>query len=102
MKNIFRITLSFTILLLSSSVHAAGDAAAGSGKAVLCAACHGAEGISSNDIWPNLKGQKYGYLVKQIKAFRDGSRLDPSMQPMVANLTDEDIENLAAYFSGMK
>lgn len=62
----------------------------------------GAEGISSNDIWPNLKAQKYGYLVKQIKAFRDGSRLDPSMQPMVANLTDEDIENLAAYFSSMK
>lgn len=102
MKNISRITLCLSILLLGTSVHAAGDAAAGSGKAVLCAACHGAEGISSNDIWPNLKAQKYGYLVKQIKAFRDGSRLDPSMQPMVANLTDEDIENLAAYFSSMK
>jgi len=102
MKNISRITVFLTILLLSTSIHAAGDATAGMGKAVLCAACHGAEGISSNDIWPNLKGQKYGYLVKQIKAFRDGSRLDPSMQPMVANLTDEDIENLAAYFSSMK
>ena len=87
---------------MTTSVHAAGDAAAGKGKAALCAACHGAEGISSADIWPNLKGQKYGYLVKQIKAFRDGSRTDPSMQPMVANLTDDDIENLAAYFSSMK
>jgi len=89
-------------VFMIASVHAAGDAAAGKGKAALCAACHGAEGISRTDIWPNLKGQKYGYLVKQIKAFRDGSRKDPSMQPMVANLGDEDIENLAAYFSSMK
>ena len=40
--------------------------------------------------------------VKQIKAFRDGTRKDPSMQPMVANLSDEDIENLAAYYSSLK
>ena len=102
MNYIPRITLLLGILFLSMSAHAAGDAAAGKGKAVLCAACHGAEGISSTDIWPNLRGQKYGYLVKQIKAFRDGSRTDPSMQPMVANLSDADIENLAAYFSSMK
>ncbi len=89
-------------VFITASVHAAGDAALGKGKAMLCAACHGAEGISSTDIWPNLRGQKYGYLVKQIKAFRDGSRTDPSMQPMVANLSDADIENLAAYFSSMK
>ena len=81
--------------------YAAGDAAAGKAKSVLCAACHGAEGISGNDIWPNLAGQKYGYLVKQIKAFRDGDRIDPMMAPMVSGLTDEDIDNLAAYFSGL-
>lgn len=102
MKSIFYLALSMFIIFISASAQAAGDAAAGKSKAGLCAACHGAEGISSTDIWPNLKGQKYGYLVKQIKAFRDGSRKDPSMQPMVANLSDEDVANLAAYYSSMK
>ena len=90
----------FSCLPLVSS--AAGDAAAGKAKAILCAACHGENGISTNDIWPNLAGQKKGYLKKQIKAFRDGEREDPSMKPMVANLSDQDIENLATYYSGLK
>lgn len=102
MKNMLALTLMIFALSLSASAQAAGDAVAGKGKAALCAACHGADGISSTDIWPNLKGQKYGYIVKQIKAFRDGSRKDPSMQPMVAALSDADIENLAAYFSNLK
>jgi len=79
----------------------AGDAAAGKAKAAACAACHGAEGVSAMDIWPNLAGQKPGYLVKQMKAFRDGGRKDPMMSPMASALTDEDINNLAAYFSGL-
>jgi cytochrome c553 len=79
----------------------AGDAAAGKAKSAACAACHGAEGISGNDIWPNLAGQKPGYLKKQMKAFRDGDRKDPMMSPMSAALTDEDIENLTAYYSGL-
>ncbi|MCK5667991.1 MAG: cytochrome c [Gammaproteobacteria bacterium] len=81
--------------------YAAGDAAAGKTKAALCAACHGAEGISANDLWPNLAGQKPGYLTKQMKAFRDGDRKDPMMSPMAAPLTDEDIANLTAYFSSL-
>jgi cytochrome c553 len=80
----------------------AGDAAAGKEKSGLCAACHGAEGVSANDIWPNLAGQKEGYLKKQIKAFRDGDRKDPMMSPMASPLSDDDIENLAAYFSSLK
>ena len=92
----------FTFLFVNVPVLAAGDVAAGKAKAVLCAACHGVEGISNSDIWPNLRGQKYGYLVKQIKAFRDGDRKDPSMQPMVSPLSDKDIENLAAYYSSLK
>jgi len=66
-----------------------------------CMACHGAAGISPNGIWPNLAGQKEAYLVKQIKAFRDGVRVDPMMAPMVKALTDTDIDNLAAYYSGL-
>ena len=89
-------------LFLSCTAYAAGDIEAGKAKSMICAACHGANGISTNDIWPNLAGQKKGYLVKQIKAFRDGSRVDPSMAPMVKSLTDEDIANLAAYYSSLK
>ena len=59
-------------------------------------------GISPNDQWPNLAGQKEGYLLKQIKAFRDGERIDPMMAPMVKPLSDTDVENLAAYFSSLK
>ncbi len=95
---------SIILLALIASLPAmsyAGDAAAGKAKASLCAACHGAEGVSTNDLWPNLAGQKPGYLVKQMKAFRDGARKDPMMSPMAAALTDEDIDNLAAYYSGL-
>lgn len=87
--------------MLSINAMAAGDAAAGKSKSLTCAACHGASGISANDIWPNLAGQKAGYLAKQIKAFREGVRQDPSMAAMVAPLSDQDIEDLAAYYSGL-
>jgi cytochrome c553 len=79
----------------------AGDAAAGKSRAAACAACHGANGISANDMWPNLAGQKETYLAKQIKAFRDGDRKDPMMAPMAAGLSDTDIANLAAYYSSL-
>ena len=79
----------------------AGDAAAGKARAAACAACHGATGISANDMWPNLAGQKEAYLAKQIKAFRDGDRKDPMMAPMVAGLSDADAANLAAYYSSL-
>jgi cytochrome c553 len=84
-----------------SGAAAAGDAEAGKVKAASCAGCHGPEGVSSNPMWPNLAGQKEGYLVKQLKAFRDGVRTDPMMSPMAKPLTDDDIENLAAYFSSL-
>ena len=91
-----------TVLIFASTSALAGDAAAGKAKAAMCASCHGATGISISPIWPNLAGQKEQYLVKQIKAFRDGTRQDPMMAPMVAALSDADIDNLAAYYSSQK
>lgn len=96
-----RIFLAFAVTIFSQPVFA-GDIAAGKANAITCMACHGAAGISPNDIWPNLAGQKEAYLVKQIKAFRDGDRVDPMMAPMVKPLSDSDVENLAAYFSSLK
>ncbi len=91
----------FVMSLLSMSSTLLGDATKGESKSVTCAACHGPNGESMSDIWPNLKGQKRGYLIKQIKAFRDGERNDASMSAMVAQLSDEDITDLADYYSSL-
>ena len=92
--------ISVAVMLMGShSAAMAGDAAAGKAKSATCAACHGADGASAADMFPNLKGQKAAYIVKQLKAFKDGSRKDPTMSPMAAPLTDADMDNLAAYYS---
>jgi len=91
-----------TALLFATASARAGDIAAGKAKSAMCASCHGANGISLSPLWPNLAGQKEEYLVKQIKAFRDGTRQDPMMAPMVAALSDADVRNLAAFFSSLK
>ena len=79
----------------------AADSDAGKAKAASCAACHGSVGISANPEWPNLAGQKDKYLANQIKAFRDGERKNALMSPMVSGLSDEDIANIAAYYSSL-
>lgn len=93
------------ILLLSVLIPtlslAEGDPTAGAQKASLCAACHGPKGISVNTLWPNLAGQNGPYLEKQMKAFRDGDRQEPTMQPFMAGLTDQDVADLASYFSSL-
>lgn len=80
----------------------AGDAAAGKGKSVMCAACHGANGISAIPTYPNLAGQKEAYLVKQLTEFKSGKRDNAIMKGMVMALTPTDMENLAAYYANMK
>ena len=79
----------------------AGNPDAGKVKAAICAACHGPGGISAAPMYPNLKGQKEQYLEKALRAYRDGQRRDPTMSPMARPLSDRDIEDLAAYFSGL-
>ena len=95
--------ISLSILLATGlGVNAqAADVEAGKAKSATCAACHGQNGISASPIWPNLAGQKEAYLAKQIKAFRDGTRQDPSMAAMVKPLSDDDIANLAAYYASL-
>lgn len=98
----FALLAGLLAFAVSAPVLAAGNPDAGKTKAASCTSCHGMNGVSNNDLWPNLAGQKAGYLEKQLKAFRSGARQDPMMAPMVKNLSDEDIADLAAYFSGMK
>ena len=78
-----------------------GDADAGKTKAAVCAACHGPDGVSVNPAWPSLAGQQPIYLAKQMRLFRDGVRVEPTMQPFVQNLTDQDIDDLAAYYANL-
>ncbi len=77
------------------------DPVAGELKSLACHACHGSDGISINDLWPNLAAQKEGYLRKQITAFRDGARVEPVMVPFVQNLSDQDIADIAAYYAAL-
>jgi cytochrome c553 len=88
-----------SLILMTGTVSAAGDATAGANKAASCGACHGADGNSVNPSWPSLAGQNEAYLIGTLKAFQDGSRSDPLMSAQANNLNDQDIEDLAAYFA---
>jgi cytochrome c553 len=78
-----------------------GDAKAGRKAAQVCAACHGTDGVSVQRNYPNLRGQQRGYLVKELRAFRNGPRKDPIMTPMLAALSEEDVVNIATYFASL-
>ena len=94
--------ISIASLGLALSLTAnAGDVAAGKAKSAMCAACHGAAGVSANPLWPNLAGQKEAYLKKQLSDFKTGARKDPVMSGMAMPLTPTDMDNLAAYYASL-
>ena len=80
----------------------AADVEAGKAKVQsVCAACHGAAGVSVGDAIPNLAGQKAVYLESQLKALKDGSRKNPVMNAIAGQLTPDEIANVAAYFASL-
>ncbi|MGD8379255.1 MAG: c-type cytochrome [Gammaproteobacteria bacterium] len=93
--------LAGTLALMSATfvAQAQGDASAGKQKAAACAACHGADGNSATPQFPKLAGQHADYLVKQLKDFKSGARQNPIMAGQVAGLSEQDMQDLAAYFS---
>lgn len=99
------LSVVFGALAFSANSFAAGDVAAGKGKAALCAACHGMDGVAITPLYPNLKGQNAPYLENALKAYRAGERkggMSAQMAPMAAGLSDQDISDLAAYFESLK
>lgn len=100
MKSAFRYAaLAFAVA--APTTHAA-DTAAGKAKVdTVCAACHGATGVSVSDAIPNLAAQKTPYIEAQLKALKDGSRKHPVMGAIAAQLSLDDIANVAAYFSSL-
>jgi len=100
MRRLFSILLA---LLAGVSSAIAADIEAGKAKvAMVCAACHGALGASVSDTIPNLAGQKGKYIEIQLKALRDGTRKNPIMGAIAMQLSDDDIANVAAYFSSLQ
>lgn len=98
--NKWLVSISIVLALGAAGVQAAGDVAAGKAKAAVCAACHGPDGNSpANPVWPKLAGQHPSYLVKQLTELKSGARKDQTMSPMAAPLSEQDIQNLAAFFS---
>jgi cytochrome c553 len=91
-----------TTLFDASPMALAADAAAGRAKAKTCQTCHGIDGIAKQPNVPHLAGESEIYLTKQLKAFRDGERKDLQMSIMAKPLSDEDIANLAAWYSSIK
>ena len=79
-----------------------GDAEAGKKKSTPCAACHGANGVSASPDFPNLAGQYEDYIAKALSHYKNGKRKNPIMQAQVANLSQKDMLDLAAYFSSQK
>lgn len=88
------------MLALTGVSVAAGNAKAGKAKAVNCAGCHGVNGNSTNPAWPKLAGQNAGFIAKQLADFKSGkTRSDPLMAGQVAGLSQQDMDDLGAYFA---
>ena len=100
-----RKTTAALALLIAGSVSAEGlvdgSAEAGKSKSTTCAACHGADGNSVNPAWPSIAGQHPTYIVKQLEAFKTGTRTEPLMLGQAMLLSDQDMRDLAVYFSAM-
>lgn len=100
-KNMKLMILSSTLLLVSTGAQAGGDPLVGEQKAQVCAACHGTSGISAYDQFqaPIIAGQYADYIVRTLKDYKSGKRENPIMAGIVANLSEQDMEDIAAHFS---
>jgi cytochrome c553 len=80
----------------------AADAAAGRQKAAMCQTCHGLDGVGRLPDVPHIAGENTGYLVRQLDAFRSGERRHEQMSIIAAGLSDDDIADLAAWYSSIE
>ena len=95
--------VSAYIATLGAETVASGGSEGGSfDAAATCSACHGQNGISVSPSWPTLAGQHEDYLEHSLKQYRDGTRKDPVMGPLAANLSDAEIAALAAWFASLE
>ena len=98
-KYVFGIVLLSVQFLATGPSQAAGDPEAGQAKAGTCAACHGANGVSLNPEWPSLAGQNENYIVRSLKAYKNGTRDDVLMVGQVMSLSDQDMADIGAFYA---
>lgn len=89
-------------LCCATGVYAGGDPEAGKEKSAVCAGCHGADGNSVIGANPRLAGQYESYLYQALKQYKEGKRKDLLMAGMVANLSNQDMKDLAAWFASQE
>jgi len=102
MKRLFTMISILAMALASTAVMAAGNAAAGKEKSKTCAACHGATGESTNAQFPKLAGQYEDYVVRALTEYKSGARKNPIMKGFAGSLSEQDMEDLGAYFASQK
>ncbi len=90
------------VMGMSASVQAAGNPEAGKAKSMMCGGCHGVDGNSAVSMFPKLANQGERYLIKQIHDIKSGARAVPQMTGILTGLSDQDIEDVAAYFNAQK
>jgi cytochrome c553 len=100
--NLFSSVVLASALVVSGQVFA-GDVASGKSAfaAKGCIGCHGAGGVSVVPTYPSLKGRSEAFVRENLTNFRNGTRQNPTMNAMAAGLSDDDIENLAAYIGSL-
>jgi cytochrome c553 len=101
-KNLLALSLALAFTSTSGILHAEGNINAGKDKAAVCASCHGDNGNSMVSTFPKLAQQHSSYLIKQLKAFKSGTRKNPMMSSIAMGLTDEDMVDIADYYAEQK
>ncbi|MEM7225584.1 MAG: cytochrome c [Pseudomonadota bacterium] len=102
MKGTRAIALALGLGVLLPPAGQAADPALGRQKAKMCQTCHGIDGVARTPDAPHIAGENKIYLVSQLKAFRSGKRQHQIMSVIAKDLSDEDIANLAAWYSSIE
>ncbi len=101
MKRLWILAATISGAIVSNSALPAGSAETGATKAIVCQACHGANGNSANPEWPSLAGLGADYIAEQLKNFKEGKRTNPVMMPNAMALSPDDMADLGAYFDSL-
>ena len=101
-KRLLSLAFALGVIIAIVAPASATDIAAGKKKAGMCVTCHGRDGIAVVPDAPNLAGESPVYLEAQLKAFKSGARKHEQMSIIAQSLSDEDIGDLAAWFSAIK
>jgi len=101
-KTVIAVLAAAFLGLIPNLLLAQGDAAAGQAKSALCGSCHGVDGNSPLAMNPKLAGQSAKYMVKQLQDFKSGARAGATMAAMVLSLSDQDMEDISAWYSSQQ